>query len=97
MRLTEEEGQKALVLLEPTQYQAGQAIPVPDNKREGRWEITYFSGAVSRQRKTELVERGDALLAAVKQARERANRAHADEVDVAGPIWAFLRPPARLT
>jgi hypothetical protein len=78
------------VLIEPTQYQAGQAIPVPDNKREGRWEITNFSGAVSRQRKTMLVERGEALLAAVKQARERANRAHADEQEVATNIFDFL-------
>lgn len=90
VRLSEEKGQKSLVLLEPTQYQAGQAIPVPDNKREGKWEITYFSGAVSRQRKAELVERGEAVLAAVKQARERANRAHADQQDVGDPLLSFM-------
>ncbi len=90
VRLSEEKGQKALVLIEPTQYQAGQAIPVPDNKREGRWEITYFSGAVTRQRKTELVERAEALKAAVKQARERANRAQADPQEVGAPVFRFL-------
>jgi hypothetical protein len=95
-RISEVKGQKALVLLDPTQWQAGQAIPVPDNQREGVWEITYFSGAVTRQRKTELVERGEALKAAVKQARERANRVHADPVDVAEPLFRFLiaRPSA---
>jgi hypothetical protein len=89
-RLSEEKGQKALVLLEPTQYQAGQAIPVPDNKREGVWEITYFSGAVERQRKTELVERGEVLLAAVKQARERANHHATEPVSVGLPVFGFL-------
>ena len=78
------------MLIAPTQWQAGQAIPVPDNHREGRWEITHFSGAVSRQRKTELVERGEALKAAVKQARERANREGAPRQDVGGPVFEFL-------
>jgi len=90
IRLSEEKGQKSLVLLEPTQWQAGQAIPVPDNKREGKWEITYFSGAVSRQRKIELIERSEAVKAAVKQARERANRAHADHQDVGDPLFRFM-------
>lgn len=90
VRLSVEKGQKALVLLPPTQYQAGQAIPVPDDHREGKWEITYFSGAVSRERKTALIERGEAAKAAVKQARERANRAHADEQNVGDPLFRFL-------
>jgi hypothetical protein len=90
VRISEEKGQKALVLIPPTQYQAGQAIPVPDNHREGQWEITYFSGAVTRQRKAELVERAEALKAAVKQARERANRAYAEHVDVGTQIFDFL-------
>jgi hypothetical protein len=90
VRISEEKGQKALVLIPPTQYQAGQAIPVPDTHREGEWRITYFSGAVSRERKTALIERAEALKAAVKQARERANRAHADEQSVGGPLFAYL-------
>jgi len=30
------------------------------------------------------------MLAAVKQARERANRAHAEPVSVVGPVFSFL-------
>jgi len=30
------------------------------------------------------------LLGAVRQARERANRAHADQVSVGGPVFGFL-------
>jgi hypothetical protein len=90
IRLSEEKGLKSLVLIEPTQWQAGQAQAVPDNKREGKWEITHFSGAVSRERKTQLVERAEALKAAVKQARERANRAGAPSRDIGGPVFGFL-------
>lgn len=90
VRISEEKGQKALVLIPPTQYQACEAIPVPDNHREGEWRITHFSGAVSRQRKTELVERGEAVKAAIKQARERANHTGAPRQDVGGPVWDFL-------
>jgi hypothetical protein len=35
------------------------------------------------------------LIAAVWHARERANRAHSDQVSVGGPVFAFLLPPAR--
>ena len=41
------------------------------------------------------IERAEAMLGAVRQARERANRAHADQVSVGGPVFAFLLPPAR--
>jgi hypothetical protein len=34
------------------------------------------------------------LIAAVRHAGERANRAHADQVSVGGPVFAFLLPPA---
>jgi hypothetical protein len=68
---------KSLVLIAPTQHQLGQAQAVPDEHRTGVWEITKFSGAVSRERKTRLVENAEALLAALRQARERANHAGA--------------------
>jgi hypothetical protein len=78
------------VLIEPTQYQPGQAQAVPDEKRTGVWEITKFSGAVSRDRKAQLVERAEALLAALKQARERANNAGAPAQSVGAPVFAYL-------
>jgi len=62
----------SLVLIEPTQWQPGQAQAAPDEHRTGRWGITKFSGAVGRERKTQLVERAEALLAALRRARGRA-------------------------
>jgi len=89
-RLRVEKGLKSLVLIEPTQYQAGQAQAVPDEKRTGVWEITRFSGALSREDKLALIERCERLIGAVHQARVRANRAEAGRVSVAGPVFSYL-------
>ena len=53
-------------------------------------KITKFSGAVRRERKTQLIDRCEALLAAVEQARKRANRAHAEDTEVGDPVFEFL-------
>ena len=89
-RLRVEKGLKSLVLIEPTQYQAGQAQAVPDEKRTGVWEITRFSGALSREDKLALIERCERLIGAVHQARVRANQAEAGRVSVAGPVFSYL-------
>ena len=68
----------------------GQAQAVPDEKRTGKWEITRFSGAVSLDRKTRLVENAEALLAAIRQARERAKHVVAGQVSIGAPAFAFL-------
>ena len=36
------------------------------------------------------IERAEAMLGAVRQARERASRAHADQVSVGAPAFACL-------
>jgi site-specific recombinase XerC len=79
-----------LVLIDPTQWQPGQAQAVPDEHRTGVWEITKFSGAVSRDRKAQLTENAEALLAALRQARERANHAAAPAVSIGREVFAFL-------
>jgi hypothetical protein len=90
VRPSVEKGLKSLMLVEPTQYQAGQAQAVPDEHRTGVWKITKFSGAVSRERKARLVENAEALLGALRQARERANHAAAPPVSVGREAFAFL-------
>jgi hypothetical protein len=90
-RLRVEKGLKSLVLIEPTQYQPGQAQAVPDEKRTGMYEITKFSGALSRERKNQLTERVELLSGAVRQARERANRTVAEPGASAGsPLFSYL-------
>jgi hypothetical protein len=89
-RLRLEKGLKSLVLIDPTQWQPGQAQAVPDEHRTGVWEITKFSGAVSRDRKAQLTENAEALLAALRQARERANHTAAPAVSIGREVFAFL-------
>jgi hypothetical protein len=95
VRLRTEKGLKSLVLIDPTQRQPGKAQAVPDERRVGTWKMTKYSGAVPRDRKAQLVERCTTLLGAVRQARERANRAHADPVSVGREVFAYLVPPFR--
>ena len=78
------------MLIDPTQWQPGQAQAVPDEHRTGVWEITKFSGAVSRDRKAQLTENAEALLAALRQARGRANHAAAPAVSIGREVFAFL-------
>ena len=89
-RLRMEKGLKSLVLIAPTQHQLGQAQAVPDEHRTGVWEITKFSGAVSRERKAQLIENAEALLAGLRQARERANHEGAPPVSIGAAAWTFL-------
>jgi hypothetical protein len=89
-RLRMEKSLKSLVLIAPTQHQLGQAQAVPDEHRTSVWEITKFSGAVSRERKAQLIENAEALLAGLRQARERANHEGAPPVSIGAPAWTFL-------
>lgn len=79
-----------IILLQPTQWQQGKAELISEETRLGLWEITRFSGALAPQRKRQLAERAEALVVALKQARERANRAPAPVRDVAGPLFGYL-------
>jgi hypothetical protein len=61
-----------------------------DQPKHVIWEITKFSGAVSRERKAQLIENAEALLAGLRQARERANHEGAPPVSIGSPAWTFL-------
>ena len=89
-RLSVEKGLKSLVLIDPTQWQPGQAQAVPDEHRTGVCEITRFSGARSRDRKTLLIENAETLLAALRQARERANHEGAPPVSVGREVFVLV-------
>lgn len=89
-RIATEQHMESLVLIEPTQHQPGQAQPISVQARIGMWEITKYSGALKPERKRELGERAEALLGAVRQARERANQGAAPVQDVGRHVFAYL-------
>ena len=52
------------------------------DKRVGRWETTYFSGAITSIEKSAILARCDDLLQAVKKARQRANCQEVTELKI---------------
>ncbi len=66
---------KPVVLYEATDKHPAQVKEVSEDIVAGTWKQVLFSGAIPANRKEELMERVDALLKAVKVAREAANSA----------------------
>ena len=59
----------------------------------GTWRTTRLSGAVHAVRRTELTERVNKLIDAVKTAVERANQADVTDVEVGDAIFRYLLRP----
>ncbi|MEW6278132.1 MAG: hypothetical protein AB1758_05890 [Candidatus Eremiobacterota bacterium] len=53
----------------------------------GHWKTTFLSGALTPDRRKELLRRVDEVLKSVKQAREEANSAQAQEVKAGSASW----------
>jgi hypothetical protein len=79
-----------LVLHGPTKEHPAQVKTTLVEQAVGTWTAVKFSGALSETRKREVVARVDALLDAVKTARERANQTAAPEVRVGELIFGYL-------
>lgn len=69
----------SLVLIAPTQYQPGQAQPIQRETHVGKFTTTILSGAVSQDRKQQLLDRLHDLSLAVREAVARANHTPAVE------------------
>jgi hypothetical protein len=80
---------KVVTLAEATEHHPAQAQVVHEDVIAGHWSTTKFSGALPGPRKTELLERVDTLLNAVKVAREEANQVECVDSD-ASPIFDYL-------
>jgi len=61
----------------------------------GYWEVINFSGAIPGAKKVELVDRVDALLDAVKCAREKANSTEVEQQKFAKSIFGYLLAPIK--
>jgi hypothetical protein len=81
---------KPFVKYEATKEHPAQVDVVSEDIITGYWTTTKFSGAIRREDKRKLVERVEALLAAVKVARETANQADAPKVSVAKEVFDFI-------
>ena len=82
--------EKALVLLEQTEFQQGKAEKIVVDELAGYWNTTKVSGAIQPTRKAVLASRVDDLLDAVKIARSEANENDAPDVTVGNKVMSFI-------
>ena len=82
--------QRPVVLHPATKEHPAQTTMVTEDVVEGHWNTTKLSGAMSATRRTEILSRMDALLTAVKFAREQANMADAPKVQVGEALTSFI-------
>lgn len=82
--------QKALVLYPATDKHPAQTQLITEDVTVGVWEQVKYSGALGKPDQEALVERVEALLNAVKFAREEANNADAPKVNVGEAIFDYI-------
>jgi hypothetical protein len=82
---------KVVVLLQPTEHHPGQAQVMQEDVIAGFWNQVKHSGAMPKLEKQALVERVEALLKAIKEAREEANgQTEIAPPNVGGAIFNYL-------
>lgn len=80
-----------LVLYPATDKHAAQVQPVQKDVISGYWTTVKQSGALTKKRKAELLERVETLSNAVKEAREAANMTEeVESPDVGATIFGYL-------
>lgn len=85
-----EKVQEGLTLAPATDKHPAQVQMITKDVIVGHWKTVHFSGALPMVRKTEIVERIDKLLHAVKSARELANNTKVDKQAVGASVFGYL-------
>lgn len=80
-----------LVLHPGNDRHAPNAVPLTKKVHVGTFRTTHFTGAITEDRKRQLLDRADELIAAVKDATARANRTTAvEDVTEGGALFGYL-------
>ena len=79
-----------MVAYEATKEHTAQVQVLTRDEVVGHWNTTIVSGMLSPLDRQERLDRLDLLLAAVKEARQRANCAQAGKADMADAIFAYI-------
>ncbi len=82
--------QKPIVLYDATPEHPAQTQLITEDQVVGHWITVKHSGALTAARKKELQKRGQALLKAIKFAREEANSVDAPEKSVGDAVFGYL-------
>lgn len=81
--------QKTVVLLQPTEFQPGQAQLVTEDIIAGDWHQTLFTTAIPASDRNAILERISKLQDAVKVAREQANQVEVDQKKMADSLFTY--------
>lgn len=81
---------KSTILVAPTDHHPAQIAQWSEDEKIGKTAKTTWSSMVTPAQKSELIGRTQDLLAAVKQARQRANCQEVVQVDVANSLVKFI-------
>lgn len=81
---------KPVELSPATDKHPAQVATVNEDVIIGDWTTVRFSGAVTEERRRELLDRVDRLAAAVKYAREEANEQTVTDVHVGAPLLDYV-------
>jgi hypothetical protein len=81
---------RPITLAPATDKHPAQVQLVNEDVLTGYWNEKRFSGAVSAQRKRELLEKVDKLIVAVKYAREQANSRTVEQKTCGADVFGFL-------
>lgn len=82
--------QRPIVLYDATEEHPAQTQLITEDVVVGHWTTTKQSGALTADRKVELLERIATLVEAVKFARETANNTEAPKVAVSDVLFSYL-------
>lgn len=81
---------KVLVKYEATDRHPAQTEVYTEDVTVGHWDTTKLSGAVTTQRRADLLDRVNKLIDAVKHAVEEANRATVEQLKVGESVFDYL-------
>ena len=73
-----------------TEQHPAQVVQISKDVIAGYWHLRKFSGAISRDRKRELLDECNKRVDAIKQARERANATDAVSLEIGTSLFDFL-------
>lgn len=82
--------EKPVVLYPATPEHPAQTQMITTDELVGYWNEKRFSGAIPAQRKQELLDRVDVLIAAVKHARESANNRDVENKTIGAEVFGYL-------
>ena len=79
-----------IIVVPPTDRHPAQTAKVVKDVTVGKWNITEYSGMLTPLKKSQMLERLDDLLRAVKKARCRANNQQVENVEIGSKLFDII-------